>query len=96
MISSSWATYETSVLSPLEKVIFTKTCHWLSISYKDKKYDSGLFQVDSVNNLQKKIGLSIPGKTIGIPTGVLPTHTIDDFLKRKLPELWKDYYIGYL
>ena len=30
-------------LSPLEKVIFTKTCHWLSISYKDKKYDSGLF-----------------------------------------------------
>ena len=34
-------------LSPLEKVIFTKTCHWLSISYKDKKYDSGLFQVDS-------------------------------------------------
>ena len=43
--------------------------------------------MDSVNNLQKKIGLSIPGKTIGIPTGVLPTHTIDDFLKRKLPEL---------
>ena len=30
-------------LSPLEKVIFAKTCHWLSISYKDKKYDSGLF-----------------------------------------------------
>ena len=29
-------------LSPLEKVIFTKTCHWLSISYNDKKYDSGL------------------------------------------------------
>lgn len=51
---------------------------------------------DILNNLQKKIGLSIPGKTIGIPTGVLPTHTIDDFLKRKLPELWKDYYIGYL
>lgn len=42
---------------------------------------------DILNNLQKKIGLSIPGKTIGIPTGVLPTHTIDDFLKRKLPEL---------
>ena len=30
-------------LSPLEKVIFAKTCHWLSISYKDKKYDSGFF-----------------------------------------------------
>ena len=28
---------------PTWKVIFTKTCHWLSISYKDKKYDSGLF-----------------------------------------------------
>lgn len=34
-------------LSPLEKVIYTKTCYCLSISYKDEKHDSGLFQVDS-------------------------------------------------
>ena len=41
---------------------------------------------DMLNNLQEKIGLSLPGKTIGIPTGIVPTHTIDDFLKHKLPE----------
>lgn len=41
---------------------------------------------DILNNLQEKIGLSLPGKTIGIPTGIIPTHTIDDFLKHKLPE----------
>jgi len=41
---------------------------------------------DMLNNLQEKIGLSLPGKTIGIPTGIIPTHTIDDFLKHKLPE----------
>lgn len=41
---------------------------------------------DILNNLQEKIGLSLPGKTIGIPTGIVPTHTIDDFLKHKLPE----------
>ena len=41
---------------------------------------------DMLNNLQEKIGLSLPGITIGIPTGILPTHTIDDFLKHKLPE----------
>lgn len=41
---------------------------------------------DILNNLQEKIGLSLPGKTIGIPTGLKPTHTIDDFLKHKLPE----------
>lgn len=41
---------------------------------------------DILNNLQEKIGLSLPGKTIGIPTGIKPTHTIDDFLKHKLPE----------
>ena len=42
---------------------------------------------DMLNNLQEKIGLSLPGKTIEIPTGIIPTHTIDDFLKHKLPEL---------
>ncbi len=31
--------------------------------------------------------LSLPGKTIGIPTGIIPTHTIDEFLKHKLLEL---------
>ena len=41
---------------------------------------------DILNNLQKKIGLTLPGTTIGIPTGFKPTHTIDDFLKHKLPE----------
>ena len=41
---------------------------------------------DMLNNIQEKIGLSLPGKTIGIPTGIIPTHTIDDFLKHKLPE----------
>ena len=41
---------------------------------------------DMLNNLQEKVGLSLPGKTIGIPTGIIPTHTIDDFLKHKLPE----------
>lgn len=41
---------------------------------------------DILNNLQEKIGLSLPGKTIGIPTGMKPTHTIDVFLKHKLPE----------
>ena len=41
---------------------------------------------DILNNLQEKIGLSLPGKTIGIPTGIIPTHTIGDFLKHKLPE----------
>ena len=41
---------------------------------------------DVLNNLQEKIGLSLPGKTIEIPTGIIPTHTIDDFLKHKLPE----------
>lgn len=41
---------------------------------------------DILNNLQEKVGLSLPGKTIGIPTGIIPTHTIDDFLKHKLPE----------
>lgn len=41
---------------------------------------------DILNNLQEKIGLSLPGKTIGIPTGIIPTHTIYDFLKHKLPE----------
>ena len=38
------------------------------------------------NNLQEKIGLSLPGKTIGVATGIIPTHTINDFLKYKLPE----------
>ncbi|MDY5632603.1 MAG: hypothetical protein SPF56_08980 [Bacteroidaceae bacterium] len=42
---------------------------------------------DMLNNLQEKIGLSLPGMTIGIPMGIIPTHTIDDFLKHKLPEL---------
>ena len=41
---------------------------------------------DMLNNLQEKIGLSLPGKTIGVPTGIIPTHTINDFLKYKLPE----------
>ena len=41
---------------------------------------------DMLNNLQEKVGLSLPGKTIGIPTGIIPTHTIDVFLKHKLPE----------
>lgn len=41
---------------------------------------------DMLNNLQEKVGLSLPGKTIGIPTGIVPTHTIYDFLKHKLPE----------
>ena len=41
---------------------------------------------DMLNNFQEKVGLSLPGKTIGIPTGKTPTHTIDDFLKHKLPE----------
>ena len=41
---------ESWVKSPLEKVNFTKMLHWLSISYKGKKWDLGLFQVDSVNN----------------------------------------------
>ena len=30
-------------MSPLEKVIFSTTCHWLSISYKDKKIWFGTF-----------------------------------------------------
>lgn len=42
---------------------------------------------DVLNNLQEKVGLSLPGKTIGVPTGLMPTHTIYDFLKYKLPEL---------
>ena len=41
---------------------------------------------DMLNNLQEKIGLSLPGKTIGVATGIIPTHTINDFLKYKLPE----------
>lgn len=41
---------------------------------------------DMLNNFQEKVGLSLPGKTIGIPTVRIPTHTIDDFLKHKLPE----------
>ena len=41
---------------------------------------------DMLNNLEEKIGLSIPGKTIGVPTGIIPTHTINDFLNYKLPE----------
>jgi len=41
---------------------------------------------DMLNNFQEKIGLSLPGTTIGIPTGIIPTHTIDDFLKHNLPE----------
>ena len=49
----NFPTCETWILSPLEKVIFTKIYFWLSISCKDKKYDFRLFQVDSV---QKIIG----------------------------------------
>lgn len=41
---------------------------------------------DMVNNFQEKLGLHLPGKTIGIPTGFIPTHTIYEFLKHKLPE----------
>ena len=41
---------------------------------------------DILNNLQEKIGLFLPGKTIGIPTGIIPNHTIGDFVKHKLPE----------
>ncbi|MGN0228783.1 MAG: hypothetical protein ACI4BH_03140 [Muribaculaceae bacterium] len=41
---------------------------------------------DMLNNFQEKIGLFLSGKTIGIPTGLMPTHTIDDFLNHKLPE----------
>ena len=41
---------------------------------------------DMLNNLQEKRGRSLPGKTIGVPTGIIPTHTINDFLKYKLPE----------
>ena len=44
------------------------------------------FGGDILNNVQEKIGLPLPGKTIGIPTGIVPTHTIDNFLKHKLPE----------
>ena len=40
------------LLSPLEKVNFTKMLHWLSISYKGKKWDLGLFQVDSLFNFR--------------------------------------------
>jgi RHS repeat-associated protein len=35
---------------------------------------------DVLNNLQEKVGLSLPGRTIGIPTGLKPTHSIDEFL----------------
>lgn len=44
------------------------------------------FGGDMLNNVQEKIGLYLPGKTIGIPTGFLPTYTIDDFLELNLPE----------
>ena len=44
------------------------------------------FGGDMLNNLQEKVGLTLPGKTIGIPMGLKPTHTIYDFLKYKLPE----------
>ena len=41
---------------------------------------------DILNNIQEKIGLKLPGTTISVPTGILPTHTIKDFLKYNLPE----------
>lgn len=41
---------------------------------------------DMLNNVQEKVGLKLPGKTIDVPTGLIPTHTIYDFLKCKLPE----------
>lgn len=42
---------------------------------------------DVLNNLQEKIGLKLPGVTIPVPTGIIPTHGIATFLNRKLPEL---------
>ena len=33
-------------------------------------------------------------KRIGVPTGIIPTHTINDFLKYKLPEPLKSYLNG--
>lgn len=49
------------------------------------------FGGDILNNLQEKVGLALPGMTIGIPMGLTPTHTIYDFLKFKLPEPWESY-----
>ena len=41
---------------------------------------------DIVNNLQQKVGMKLPGKTIEVPMGPIPTHAISDFLKFELPE----------
>ena len=41
---------------------------------------------DIVNNIQQKFGMNLPGKTIEIPMGPIPTHGIDKFLEHKLPE----------
>ena len=49
------------------------------------------FGGDILNNLQEKVGLALPGMTIGIPMGLTPTHTIYDFFKFKLPEPWESY-----
>ena len=58
-----------------------------SESYTDiTKIKRGDLTGQSLNNIQEKIGLKLPGTTISVPTGILPTHTIKDFLKYNLPE----------
>ena len=78
--SGDWAAIycESWVTNPLEKVIFTKTCHWLSISYNDKKDDSGLFQVDSVT-IKKRLSGRLYHKnnnlTSSIPISIIEKHS---------------------
>lgn len=50
------------------------------------KFGNLKFGRDPLNNIQKNIGLNVPGKIIPIKIGYNIQHSIDGFLKLDLPE----------
>lgn len=95
-IASSMATGRAAItFNPAAVSGLTKLSEGLNknpdvVNYRAVGMDIGIGNIriggDMLNNIQEKVGLSLPGKTIEIPTGILPTHSVNDFLKQKLPE----------
>lgn len=95
-IASSMATGRAAItFNPAAVSGFTKLLEGLNktpyvVNYRAIGVKIGIGNIriggDVLNNLQEKIGLFLPGTTIGIPTGFFPTHSMNDFLNHKLPE----------